>query len=50
MKHGNGIRFATTGPALRRDDRGRERAATALCVVAHACRRDLPFRARPHRS
>ncbi|WP_175866112.1 hypothetical protein [Burkholderia contaminans] len=41
MKHGNGIRFATTGPALRRDDRVRERAATALFVVARAC---LPSR------
>ncbi|WP_256989917.1 hypothetical protein [Burkholderia sp. AU15512] len=41
MKHGNGIRFATTGPALRRDDRVRECAATALFVVARAC---LPSR------
>ncbi|WP_256940844.1 MULTISPECIES: hypothetical protein [Burkholderia] len=41
MKHGNGIRFATTGPALRRDDRVRERAAAALCVGARAC---LPSR------
>ncbi|VWC17651.1 hypothetical protein BLA14095_05579 [Burkholderia lata] len=41
MKHGNGIRFATTGPALRRDDRVRERAAAAPFVVARAC---LPSR------
>jgi len=41
MKHGNGIRFATTGPALRRDYSVRERAATALFVVARAC---LPSR------
>ncbi|WP_174934503.1 hypothetical protein [Burkholderia lata] len=41
MKHGNGIRFATTGPALRRDDRARGRTATALFVVARAC---LPSR------
>ncbi|CAB3765359.1 hypothetical protein B7G54_14760 [Burkholderia puraquae] len=34
MKHGDGIRFATTGPALRRDDRPRARAATAPFVVA----------------
>ncbi|WP_423391772.1 hypothetical protein [Burkholderia sp. LMG 21824] len=41
MKHGNGIRFATTGPALRRGDRVHARAAAAPFVVARAC---LPLR------
>ncbi|MCA8272188.1 hypothetical protein LGN17_06620 [Burkholderia sp. AU30280] len=41
MKHGNGIRFATTAPALCRDDRVHARAATAPFVVARAC---LPSR------
>ncbi|WP_174944677.1 hypothetical protein [Burkholderia lata] len=41
MKHGNGIRFATTAPALCLDDRVRERAATASFAVARAC---LPSR------
>ncbi|WP_175967078.1 hypothetical protein [Burkholderia sp. BCC0322] len=41
MKHGYGIRFATPGPALRRGDRVRARAATAPFVVARAC---LPSR------
>ncbi|MBN3831252.1 hypothetical protein [Burkholderia sp. Ac-20344] len=38
MKHGNGIRFATTGPALRRNDRVHARAATAPFVDARAGR------------
>ncbi|TES72992.1 hypothetical protein E2P84_22955 [Burkholderia cepacia] len=37
MKHGNGIRFATTGPASRRNGRVRARAASAPFVVARAC-------------
>ncbi|WP_081062427.1 hypothetical protein [Burkholderia cepacia] len=41
MKHGNGIRFATTGPASRRNGRVRARAASAPCVVARPC---LPSR------
>ncbi|WP_175013764.1 hypothetical protein [Burkholderia lata] len=41
MKHGNGIRFATTVPALCLDDRVREHAATASFAVARAC---LPSR------
>ncbi|WP_175843215.1 hypothetical protein [Burkholderia arboris] len=41
MKHGNGIRFATTGPALRRAARVCARVATALSVVARRC---LPSR------
>ncbi|HIH2752185.1 hypothetical protein L3V59_05050 [Burkholderia aenigmatica] len=41
MKHGNGIRFATTGSALRRAGRLRARVATALSVVARSC---LPSR------
>ncbi|WP_081085527.1 hypothetical protein [Burkholderia cepacia] len=41
MKHGNGIRFATTGPASRRNGRVRARAASAPFVVARPC---LPSR------
>ncbi|WP_081072333.1 hypothetical protein [Burkholderia cepacia] len=41
MKHGNGIRFATTGPASRRNGRVRARAASAPFVVARPC---LPWR------
>ncbi|MCA8112457.1 hypothetical protein [Burkholderia cepacia] len=37
MKHGNGIRFATTGPASRRNGRVRARAASAPFVVARPC-------------
>ncbi|MDW9226782.1 hypothetical protein C7S15_1343 [Burkholderia cepacia] len=40
MKHGNGIRFATTGPASRRNGRVRARAARAP-FVARPC---LPSR------
>ncbi|WP_081077486.1 hypothetical protein [Burkholderia cepacia] len=40
MKHGNGIRFATTGPASRRNGRVRARAARAPFVA----RRCLPSR------
>ncbi|MBZ5795450.1 hypothetical protein K8353_35540 [Burkholderia contaminans] len=48
MRHGNGIRFATTGSALRRGDRVRARVATALSVVARLClpsRYAVPFAA-----
>ncbi|WP_431207333.1 hypothetical protein [Burkholderia cepacia] len=41
MKHGNGIRFATTDPASRRNGRVRARAASAPFVVARPC---LPSR------
>ncbi|MCA8020542.1 hypothetical protein [Burkholderia metallica] len=41
MKHGNGIRVAITGSALRRAGRARVRVATAPSVVARAC---LPSR------
>ncbi|WP_175925941.1 hypothetical protein [Burkholderia cepacia] len=40
MKHGNGIRFATTGPASRRNGRVRARAARAPFVA----RPSLPSR------
>ncbi|HDR9487897.1 TPA: hypothetical protein QDC20_005148 [Burkholderia aenigmatica] len=38
MKHGNGIRFATTGSASCRSGRARACAATAPFVVARTCR------------
>ncbi|NTX45312.1 hypothetical protein HT749_18090 [Burkholderia cepacia] len=41
MKHGNGIRFATTGPASHWNGRVRARAASAPFVVARPC---LPSR------
>ncbi len=46
MKHGNGIRVAITGSALRRAGRARARVATAPSVVARACppsRLAVPF-------
>lgn len=48
MRHGNGIRLATTGSASRRAGRGRARVATAQSVAARSClpsRRAVPFAA-----